>query len=377
MNLDHLYDDQLDALAIAEFRTLKASFSGSRLWEAEKLLGHGSFGFTALLRDKSLLRGRSQRKYVLKRSLVPHRGTDDITNEIGGLELLRGSTHLVNIIASTGDVAEYRKKKNSGSVVRRAMKRLKRTWDNPPTNVFKVLSISEGPAMLLEYIPNGSLLDLMNRANRRGYSIPNRILWSFYLCLVRACVGMAYPLKRPAGEPQVLEEILRGVEPFGAMHNDVALRNIMVDETEIIPEHYLIPKLKLIDFGIAEESESAQHAIRENLWDITREMISIIKRRGVDLRDGNWGVYNGVSTYAVDVLPRNGVNPFPTLDPELRLLLVEAMALGFAERPSLRQMLRRTRDGAAKPAAAYHQRALDESDMVIKMHMQQLLYDAA
>lgn len=93
---------------------------------------------------------------------------------------MRGNAHHVQMISSVLDLKEFREK--HGSLPRRLMKRLMRTIKNPPTNVFEVMSILDGPALLLEYIPNGSLLQLLNRAIERDLTIPNRILWSFYFC---------------------------------------------------------------------------------------------------------------------------------------------------------------------------------------------------
>lgn len=79
--------EQLDAASLAEYRALKSAFAATRSWEVEKLLGHGSYGFTALLRDTHILRDKEQKRYVLKRALLPHLGVDDIHNEISGLKV--------------------------------------------------------------------------------------------------------------------------------------------------------------------------------------------------------------------------------------------------------------------------------------------------
>ncbi|KAK9772779.1 putative serine threonine protein kinase protein [Seiridium cardinale] len=63
--------------------------------------------------------------------------------------------------------------------------------------------------ILLEFMENGSLAGLINKLAEDPESpIPDRILWAFWLCLVRACVGMEFPpnkfhpdRKRPTGRP--------------------------------------------------------------------------------------------------------------------------------------------------------------------------------
>jgi hypothetical protein len=86
--------------------------------------------------------------------------------------------------------------------------------------------------------------------------------------------------------------------------------------------------------------------------------------------------FNGISTLAHDILPKDGVDKFPHLDVELRDLLVEAMATDELARPSLREMYGRTRHGMLKPPSAYPGRVVEESDFPIQMVMQQLVYDA-
>ena len=44
--------------------------------------------------------------------------------------------------------------------------------------------------MAVEYLRNGDLAHLAQRAVHVA-PFPNRVLWSFFLCLVRAAVGMA------------------------------------------------------------------------------------------------------------------------------------------------------------------------------------------
>lgn len=150
----------------------------------------------------------------------------------------------------------------------------------------------------------------------------------------------------------------------------------MISGAEVVPEHILVPKLKMIDFGEAGEIQDAPRAIEKNLSDIAQEMMQLIKRRGLRYTTQYWEEYNGIATHAVDILPQNGIDPFPNLDPDLRNLLVQALRSDVENRPSLRQMLHRTREGAAKPASTYRRRALDESDYSIQLTFQQLLYDA-
>ncbi|KAI0126081.1 hypothetical protein BJ170DRAFT_725884 [Xylariales sp. AK1849] len=53
--------------------------------------------------------------------------------------------------------------------------------------------------ILLEYLENGSLASLLYKlrsAEKGEGAIPQRVLWSFWLCMIRACVGLEYPVKK-------------------------------------------------------------------------------------------------------------------------------------------------------------------------------------
>ncbi|KAK8043824.1 hypothetical protein PG994_012662 [Apiospora phragmitis] len=48
--------------------------------------------------------------------------------------------------------------------------------------------------LYLEYMEHGTLLQFVNACIASAlYQIPNRMAWRFFLCLIRACIGMAYP----------------------------------------------------------------------------------------------------------------------------------------------------------------------------------------
>ncbi|KAI0977053.1 hypothetical protein F4678DRAFT_455201 [Xylaria arbuscula] len=136
--------------------------------------------------------------------------------------------------------------------------------------------------MLLEFCPNGDLERLLLKIRARGGAFPNRILWSFWLCLVRACLGMQYPPRKfhprrkenpPAdrnGVPGVSSDALGkmvGEDLFEEVpdprrrwaskrivHFDIDIKNGNgIDVGTQDAEHRLIPRLKLADFGLAKE----------------------------------------------------------------------------------------------------------------------------
>ncbi|OTB03546.1 hypothetical protein M426DRAFT_23704 [Hypoxylon sp. CI-4A] len=44
--------------------------------------------------------------------------------------------------------------------------------------------------LLLEYMPLGDLQNMLVKLAEQGDVVPNRVLWSFWLCLVRACIAL-------------------------------------------------------------------------------------------------------------------------------------------------------------------------------------------
>ncbi|KAI0870108.1 hypothetical protein GGS24DRAFT_476506 [Hypoxylon argillaceum] len=376
--------DRLQQTLVATIhREMKASFASSRLWEFERSLGNGSFGATMLLKDKDPLNRRGHRRVVLKRVIQEQLGNQDFAAEIGALKAMRGNAHHVQILGATDDVAEfaptYRSRFN------RAVKRFVGAFkvglfSNPTSNVFRAMSVTRGPAMLLEFVENGDLIRFQMRADALGIILPNRLLWSFYLCFVRAVIGLAYPRDGPPDAPQETEEIGVNGRPRGITHNDIATRNIVVGESEgVLSEHFPAPKLKLIDFGMAREGNDVDYAITRNTTMISGVMLALIKGSPDVVWNGAHPVlHNGNWTYAVDMLPplNQRGNSTANLDPDLRDLLADVMAANEAQRPSLAQLLRRVQEGAAKPAAAYLDRWLEESDHTIERILNQIINDA-
>ncbi|KAI0534278.1 kinase-like domain-containing protein [Xylaria digitata] len=131
--------------------------------------------------------------------------------------------------------------------------------------------------LLLEFMENGDLQNLIIRLNDDGKEIPNRV--------TRACLGMQYPprkfhpgrhedhpLLQPNGLPGLdltetgkrLGDDLFEQEPVARrrwaakriVHFDIDPRNILIAGLDPVSgdhEHTLVPRLKLADFGLAED----------------------------------------------------------------------------------------------------------------------------
>ncbi|KAI8949591.1 kinase-like domain-containing protein [Xylaria longipes] len=353
-------------------------FSSSQLWECERFLGNGTFGVVLLLRDKNPLLPFDQRRVVLKQPIRDNIGARELLNEIEALKRLRGNFHIVQLLASCEDVAAA----NSSTP----------SWlgvpQTPLNTVFKTMGESrlKGPALLLEYLENGALSKLVYRARMyrattgMTITLPNRLLWSFYFCLVRAIVGLTYPPQSPENSPLVLETIPPDREPSGLSHGDLASRNIMLGDRDPVgpSEHRLAPLLKVIDFGYARVlPDMAYDIIQENISNVSSEIVDLIC---MNSPDDQWGLeykmFNGIMTMANTIVPDPGFNPYPHLDHELRDLLIQAMAVEPNDRPSLEEMLRRTEQGMQKPSSLYPGRELAESNNLIEKIIQALVFNA-
>ncbi|KAI0145056.1 hypothetical protein GGR57DRAFT_507226 [Xylariaceae sp. FL1272] len=122
--------------------------------------------------------------------------------------------------------------------------------------------------ILLEYCELGDLHSCIIKVILNGETIPNRVLWSFWLCMIRALIAMYYPPRKfhpgrkASPKNQVLyEEIPPPEKRWRArnhVHFDIDPRNIFVVGPDITEagiagkEHEFIPRLKLADFGLAE-----------------------------------------------------------------------------------------------------------------------------
>ncbi|KAI0594222.1 kinase-like domain-containing protein [Biscogniauxia sp. FL1348] len=137
--------------------------------------------------------------------------------------------------------------------------------------------------LVLEYFRNGPLLNLIQFNRQSNLHTPNRVLWSFWLCLIRACIGLEFwPSKfhpdrhRPVapGASRHLKEELphpnRRWRRKRLVHFDIDPLNILIGDVEPDdPEHSLIPKLKVSDLGLGQEVYASKrdvyyHSMRKN-----------------------------------------------------------------------------------------------------------------
>ncbi|KAK8042142.1 hypothetical protein PG993_006665 [Apiospora rasikravindrae] len=95
----------------------------------------------------------------------------DLRNEFGWLRRFRGAEHIIQILPEYNHL--WRTNNNNQSS------------DEGP-----VLS---RPVIVMEYLENGTLDQLIERFGRIERRIPQRLIWSFALCLLRAVAAISYP----------------------------------------------------------------------------------------------------------------------------------------------------------------------------------------
>ncbi|KAH9897520.1 hypothetical protein F4778DRAFT_743853 [Xylariomycetidae sp. FL2044] len=102
--------------------------------------------------------------------------------------------------------------------------------------------------VIMEYLENGTLSQLLDRKS----DLPNRVLWSIFLCLARMSAGMAWPPQGPSADGSWIQERDRPDPPLNLAHRDMHTKNLMFGTVhDFHQEHSLVPILKLIDFDAA------------------------------------------------------------------------------------------------------------------------------
>ncbi|GAW23882.1 hypothetical protein ANO14919_134590 [Xylariales sp. No.14919] len=113
---------------------------------------------------------------------------------------------------------------------------------------------------MTELLANGDLSHFIAKVWSHQEVFPNQVLWHFFLCFVRMCIGMAYPPKETdtlKDLPAPVSEVIPPGDPRRIVHFDFDPRNIFIGEVGegTAAEHSFTPLLKLGDFGLATEIE--------------------------------------------------------------------------------------------------------------------------
>ncbi|RYP92319.1 hypothetical protein DL770_001521 [Monosporascus sp. CRB-9-2] len=348
--------------------------------------GSGGYGICSAL--KEFLPDGRERKLVIKRAIGGESAA--LLVEIERLKQIQGGKHIAQTRTISNNPLERAVPLDSvgafsDMTLGSGDESSRSEGSGPLSAILSGRSASSGqstiaypkPFIIMEFIENGVLSDFIDKAGKARdldlmlcRSIPNRVLWRFFFCLVRACVGMAWPnqFNDPDGEP-VLEEPRRDEEPGNFTHTDLSIENVMLGNfirNEL--EHDTAPILKVIDFGLDRRFRTQSGAldmngVPTNLRDVGQIMINIILLETYPTSpDGSSRSYSKISgddeyyydTDASAILPDDeGKNPFPYLDPDLRDKICECMAVDEEDRPDLVRLFDYVKDKVLSRGAEY------------------------
>ncbi|KAI0602726.1 kinase-like domain-containing protein [Biscogniauxia sp. FL1348] len=299
---------QYNADALAREANLEADFMKNwfdrsrRRFTFEGKIGHGITGVVCQVKQRrSLFRGLSSRRFVVKRAIYRFQ-EHYLTNEILNLKDFYGAQHIVQPFT------------------------VHKSYKNPLRGV-------SGPTLWMELIENGSLLDLVKRAN--GRQLPNRLLFRFFLCLIQFCIAMAWPPRGskegPVRREKIPTDAFRRNNKYQLRHADMKLKNILIGSLDLNDDiHNVIPILKLIDFHRAQLFNHEGHdnlGVKWNIFDIGMVMHSLITGDtamhppvGEAIIPGPNGL-RVIQSFGADITPQ----AYPNLDPDLRTIVVQCI----------------------------------------------------
>ncbi|KAI0433175.1 hypothetical protein F5Y09DRAFT_338968 [Xylaria sp. FL1042] len=126
--------------------------------------------------------------------------------------------------------------------------------------------------LVTEYLSRGEGGDLLERCKALGMThIPESVLWYFFLCVTRGCIGIAFPPNVGTRNPAAI--VRERFPPRGKRkhskitHWDLHLGNIMFGDYDVRniqpPCHEATP---IIDFGNADTTQSVQDSQYQNIF---------------------------------------------------------------------------------------------------------------
>ncbi|KAI1090326.1 hypothetical protein F5B19DRAFT_494488 [Rostrohypoxylon terebratum] len=336
----------------------------------EKFLGDADNGVAVVMRE--VLGDGKERRFVLKTVADPEQQSSMLEAEIKYLHQLRYAAHICRTVSFGGN----------------------------PWYLFNV-PWKTGPFYTMEYIPFGTLEQFYKRVWKDNQVLPNRVLWSIFLCVIRSCIGMAYPPKGPDIE---LERVRPDEEMSGICHYDMLDGNFMFGDIaggpEWVQEHDKFPPLKIIDFGRAIEDPEL-YAVPPDEEDIYDDQFDVplglpnfrvegLRNRANDDNIRDAGVLmarlvSGKTFIGSDEAQARAtiVNKAirPDLEYDLRFMIIRCLAVDPRNRPQLEEFQTWIDNGVFnRPADHYGpagQGSGPESDESIQRMVQMYMLNAA
>ncbi|KAI8953137.1 kinase-like domain-containing protein [Xylaria longipes] len=331
-------------------------FTKHHNFEFERRLGLGSGAVALLFKELEREAPETKKRNVVVKfafSEYEHRNRqadDEIENELKWLKMLQGPEHIVKILGNELDRSKVSR-----------------------------------PALVLEYVEYGSIQDLCKRMTARKSPLPNRVLWSMFLCLIRACVGFAYPPWQDGERETIPTDGIK--KPSSIIHNDLHDENVLIgDLMPDVIEHRHAPILKVIDFGKAMvvPPGNGVTADQTNIQEAARIITGVVAMKYSTLRDENMEVDIPDETGNVRKIVAftdPALRDSSGLLPALQNLLLLCQAANPKDRPSLQYVLNacedavRTHTAQSYTGIANYDSTL-ESDDSIRGTIQQIVFNA-
>ncbi|KAK7750341.1 hypothetical protein SLS62_007749 [Diatrype stigma] len=243
------------------------SAADKQRWKYQRVLGYGGNGVAAKFRIFEGPDDDHHRDVAVKVQLRDWRSSG-----------LREEKRIMRPVRP----ATRKQRKLRKDLTPRELEEKKRRWDYnpnpppppPPRGAGGEVPDSQKDYIVMDYVPNGDLRTLIAKVNEEDTKFPDRVLWSFFMCLVKQCIGLAYyPRKfhpdRRLDDRDLDERIPPDQQKWrwkNMIHFDYDPLNIFVDNIDGTPEHLVVPKLKLADFGLAGEVKSQKRERRLAKW---------------------------------------------------------------------------------------------------------------
>ncbi|KAI1206532.1 uncharacterized protein F4807DRAFT_463477 [Annulohypoxylon truncatum] len=241
--------------------------------------------------------------------------------------------------------------------------------------------------IFMELAENGGLETFVGRHQTQydGQALPNRLLWRLFMCLVRACLEMAYYNAsldgRPVDPKTASLATLNRIQPGDLAHMDLGQQNVVLGATALdaSTEHNVTPILKVIDFGEALMVDAAHEMYHQsgsdvNVRQICEVMVYVVLQRREDFNNvivtfPNVGTFETRASPIVDNyhdLQAAGV------DDDLLLLLCKGTSMDLNVRPGLLELAYIVADRVMNRGDNGVQR---ETDQDIKLRVSSIIND--
>ncbi|KAJ2987537.1 hypothetical protein NUW58_g4453 [Xylaria curta] len=285
-------------------------------------------------------------------------------------------------------------------IIDRTKRRLAAYFDRDEEQRFGMENVIGGGVAGLTWKISGTVETMVRRAIEYDIRLSNRFLWRVFLCLIRMCIAMGWPPRKPQGyDPQPVIEKASGGARTGLQHRDMHDGNLMfgsLSPDDSDGEHSVVPILKLIDFGgMNDDSDDDAHlmnvSVTENLFDVGRMMVELVT---LD-KEAGYAIYPSIGeaqlfriatnspvalTNGVILLPdEDGNNPFPYLDTNLRGLICACLAPEPGGRPRAGRLANAVLTAVKWRDESFYvsQGIPDESDDNLQSIVNQLLFDVS